>query len=194
MSPGRWAAFRGGIVASSVSGMLMLAGLALGSPRQRGLRAWLLFTTLAAGWLALAMSWRDLQWASQTSRLRSQIAEFEALVEPLRKQWPNEDGVLPKFGPFSSYANGQSRVLLMLTSPKDAAQRGWGIATIERSPAGGVRFELEGAEEGAWVEWHPQGEAPASFIGGLATTEELQRSMPLSGGWFATRYAPSTHE
>jgi hypothetical protein len=196
MSPSRWATLRGGIAASSVSGTLMLAGLAIGSRRQRGLRAWLLFMTLSAGWLALAMSWRDLQWTSQTSRLGGQIAEFETLAEPLRKQWPNEDGVLPKFGPFSAYANGQARVLLMQTSlsPKELVDHGWGIATIERSPAGGLRFELEGAEDGAWIEWHPHGETPASFVGGLATTEDLRRSKPLGQGWFATRYATSPRE
>ncbi|HYO25293.1 MAG TPA: hypothetical protein VEQ85_10100, partial [Lacipirellulaceae bacterium] len=60
MSPVRWTILRAGIIAAGVSGSLVLAGLAVGAPRYRGLRAWLLLVTLTPGWLALAVSWQDL--------------------------------------------------------------------------------------------------------------------------------------
>jgi hypothetical protein len=62
------------------------------------------------------------------------------------------------------------------------------FSAIERSEAGGLRFELAGPEGGAWVEWHPAGERPASFVGGLETRYELARSADLGEGWFVARY------
>ncbi|HYO23955.1 MAG TPA: hypothetical protein VEQ85_03315, partial [Lacipirellulaceae bacterium] len=73
-------------------------------------------------------------------------------------------------------------------SPEELAERGWQVAAIERSLAGGQRFELEGVERGAWLEWHPAGEGPTSFVGGLGTPRGLTRTKALGNGWFISRY------
>ena len=62
------------------------------------------------------------------------------------------------------------------------------ISAIERSDAGGLRFELADGDAGAWLEWHPAGEAPASFVGGLQGAYELVRASDLADGWFLARY------
>ena len=46
----------------------IFASLFLGSRAHRRVRSWLAFTVLVSAWLALAVSWRELAWQSQTVR------------------------------------------------------------------------------------------------------------------------------
>ncbi len=77
-------------------------------------------------------------------------------------------------------------MLLLITPwrPTDNMQ----TPAIERSDAGGLRFELVRRGSSAWLEWHPAGEQPASFTGGLEIPYDLTRASPLGNGWYLTTY------
>lgn len=165
-------------------------GLALvfGPQRHRRLRAWLAFTALVAVWLGLAVAWRDVAWAGQRFRLGRQVAAVEPLAAALRERWPQSDGSdVPGLGPFMAYPPGAPRMLMLLHQVRPPGSSN-AISAVERSDAGGLRFELADGDAGAWLEWHPPGEAPASFVGGLQGAYELVRASELGDGWFLARY------
>ncbi len=168
-------------------GMMLVAfGLFLGPPKHRGVRSWLAVTTLLAFWLGLVVSWRSLADAGQQWRLTRQLDSFETLAEQLRTEWPDRDGQIAGLGPFSAYPAGRPRTLLVIVAdlPEDRSP----IAVVERSDDGNLRFELAGDEAGAWLEWHPPGSEPASFIGGLQDERDLVDAVPLRDGWYLSRY------
>ena len=169
---------------------LTAVGLALivGPRRHRRLRSWLAFTALAAIWLGLAVSWRDVAWAGQRFRLSREAASLEPLAAALRERWPERDGSdVPGLGPFMAYPPGAPRMLMLLHQVRPEGSSN-AISAIERSDAGGLRFELADGDAGAWLEWHPPGEAPASFLGGLQGEYDLVRASDLGEGWFLARY------
>jgi hypothetical protein len=135
--------------------------------------------------LGVGTSWPDIAWAGQRYQVGRALEAFEQIAAPLRDHWPADDGATPELGAFSAYPLGMPRVLLPLTT-RDAG--GLAFAAVERSTTGGLRFQLTENNEGVWLEWHPAGETPASFVGGLETDYELTRSSPLGRGWFLTRY------
>ena len=51
-----------------------------------------------------------------------------------------------------------------------------------------MRFELAGAETGAWLEWRGDGSEPRSFVGGLDTKYVVVQAARLSAEWFLVRY------
>jgi hypothetical protein len=162
-------------------------GLALGSGKQRRIGAWFATTALVAAWLTLFIVWPGIAWHGQQWRLSSQVERYAPVAESLRTTWPTEDGELPRLGTFMAYPQGQPRMLMLIAQSGDAdAAR---CFSVERSPAGAIRFELAGSEAGAWLEWHPAGGQPASFTGGLEVPYELERSADLGDGWYATRYS-----
>lgn len=175
------------LVAVAAMGLSLLLG-----PRQhRQLRSWLAFTALVAAWLGLAVAWRDVAWAGQRWRISQQVAGVEPLAAALRAEWPRDDGSrVPGLGPYMAYPPGNPRMLLLLhqVRPKGSSNT---ISAVERSDAGGLRFELADGDAGAWLEWHPAGQRPASFVGGLEGAYELVRSSELGDGWYLVRYRPT---
>jgi hypothetical protein len=186
MSSGRTLAFALIVAAAVGSFAIVFAGLFFGAVRHRRLHCWLTLMTLVAAWLNLWSTWPELAWAGAKWRVGRHVPSFELIAAPLRHRWPTEDGASKDLGAFSAYPIGQPRVLMRLTTsaPDDDTQ----YSAIERSNGGGLRFQLTGGEQGSWLEWHPAGEAPASFLGGLETDYALIRSSPLGRGWFLTRY------
>ncbi len=87
-----------------------------------------------------------------------------------------------------AYPVGHPSMLMLLTTPV-VSQSGIAVAAVERSPDGGFCFQLTGTESGGWLEWHPPGGRPDSFVGGLVTTYNLRRSSSLGNGWFLVQYA-----
>jgi hypothetical protein len=173
-------------------GILFVAGgtllgiflaLFLGVKEHRGTRTWLAFVALAAAWLTLVVGWRELAWQGQRLRLRSTVTEFDALVESLHDDWPTADGERPGLGSFMAYPQGTPRMLMMLISETDPQ-----IAAIERGDDGSLGFEIRGEEPGTWLEWHPAGSAPKTFVGGLEASYDLRRNAPLGSGWYLVRY------
>jgi hypothetical protein len=186
MTQGRMEIFRWLTGAALATLAAIALGLLIGAPWNRRLRSWLAFTAIAAAWLALKTSWPELAWAGAQWRVGSTVAAFEAVAEPLRANWPAADGATDALGPFSAYPAGKPRMLMLLQQiPADRPAR---FTAIERSDRGGLRFELAGPEAGAWLEWHPPGEQPSVFVGGLETRYDLERSSPLGDGWFLTQY------
>lgn len=186
MSQGRMEILRWLTGAALATLAAIALGLVIGAPWNRRLRSWLAFTALAAAWLALKTSWPELAWAGARWRVGSAVSAFEAVAEPLRSNWPTVDGATDELGPFSAYPAGKPRMLMLLQQlPEDRPAR---FTAIERSDHGGLRFELAGPEAGAWLEWHATGQRPASFVGGLETSYDLQRSSPLGHGWYLTEY------
>ena len=196
-----WALYIVGILAVG-SAVGIFLGLFLGATTHRRVRSWFAFTLLLATWLTLFASWHELAWRGQVLRLRNQMDGFESVAASLRSDWPAVDGERPGIGPFMAYPIGGPRMLMMLTTPNLPNTRA-SISTVERSDDGALRFELTGDEPGVWLEWHPPGTAPQSFIGGLMSEYPLDRSEPLGQGWYLVRYqrasevrgstAPSSH-
>ena len=174
------------ITAAIVSLSALIAGLVFGSTAQRRLRLWFALTALVAGWLSLTIGWRDVAWFGQKQRLTHQIDAFETIAMKLRSRWPIEDGSGPETGSYMAYPQAKPSMLLVI-SPAETDSRS-AVSSVERSPMGGLRFELAGAEAGAWIEWHPLNSKPSSFVGGLATHYHLVRSAQLAPHWFVTVY------
>ena len=108
----------------------IFASLFLGSRAHRRVRSWLAFTVLVSAWLALAVSWRELAWQSQTVRLKWNLTGFEAVADTLRTDWPAADGERMGVGPFMAYPHGNPSMLMLLTTP-DVAQTSALFAAIE---------------------------------------------------------------
>ena len=178
------AALRVGAIVSAAG---ILAGLIWGAPRQRRIAAWLAATALAAGWLATLTSTSELTWLGQRRRAASEVPKIESLADDLRRKWPEEDGVSEPLGPYSLYSSGTSSILTPLTN-RSREKSGVEIVSVERSPAGALQFEVPDQRYRVWLEWHPEGSEPASFVGGLEAYHELKRSSSLGNGWYATRY------
>jgi hypothetical protein len=173
-----------GLILASLIGIL--AGLFQGPAWRRSLKAWLAFTALVSAWCALCVSCPSLCWFGQTVRLRGEVPAYAALAQELRDHWPGEDGDSPTLGPFLAYPLGNPQTLLLIGVAN--VPGGAPVAAVERSVNGALRFQLAGAEAGAWLEWHPEGSAPESFIGGLQTPYELLRQAELQPGWYLVRY------
>jgi hypothetical protein len=190
----RWPELAGRLLLLKILGALAMgsavgifASLFFGARTHRRVRSWLALTVLAAAWLTLTVSWRELAWRSQAFRLKSQLDGFEAVAAALRSDWPTSDGESEQLGPYMAYPQGAPRVLLLLTIPQ-IDQTNASFVAVERSPAGALRFQLAGNEPGAWLEWHPRGSSLQPFVGGLQTDYEIVRSAPLGSEWFLVRY------
>lgn len=170
-----------------VTALLMFVFLFVGPPRCRSLRAWLAFTGLTAAWLAIIGLRHDIAWVGQKWRANSLVAQFEPVAASLRDNWPVADDVTDELGPFSAYPNGRPTILMPLLKPTARGVHA-PFSVIERSNRHALRFELLGNNNGAWLEWHPKGSTPASFVGGLDTEYRLLRASELGDGWYLTRY------
>jgi hypothetical protein len=172
------------------SGIGILVCLFVGAKAQRSVRSWLAFTVLVAAWLTLAVTWRELSWHSQASRMKRQLSGLDFVVKSLQADTPTADSQRPDLGPFMAYPSGEPRTLILLTTPAIGDAR-VSVRAIELAAKGGVRLQLAGGESGAWLEWQPPGTVPESFRGGLMTQYQLERSAPLADGWFLVRYRES---
>jgi hypothetical protein len=169
------------------SGLVLFAALFLGPPSHRRLRSWFLFITSAALWLTMYVNRQEIAWLGQQHRLAADRAGFERLAQSLRAEFPKTDGDRPGLGPFMAYPVGGPRMILLLTTP-EVSQSGIAVAAVERAPDGSLRFQLTGTETGGWLEWHPPGGEPASFVGGLTTKYDISRWSPLGKGWHLVQY------
>jgi hypothetical protein len=167
--------------------LLMFAGLFLGARQHRRLRTWLALTAILAAWLGLCVGWPELAWAGKQWRARRAISQFDPVAASLRKHWPIADDATPELGPFSAYPNGAPTIVMPLLAPSGRGNHA-PFSAVERSSKGALRFELLGNDAGAWLEWHPAGSTPASFVGGLETEYQLLRQSELGNGWHLTRY------
>jgi len=185
----RWKIFALGamVLVGVVSLGLLTFGMNMGARGHRTLSSWMVVLSLGCCWLGLINSWDELIWAGKRLRMDSHVAVFEPIAQSLQKDWPNIDGERESLGPFMAYPAGKAKTLILLTTPP-MARSGPTFSSIERSDAGGIRFQLSGNERGVWLEWHPTGNQPESFVGGLLEPHHLQRSVSLGDGWFLARY------
>jgi hypothetical protein len=175
------------IVLAVFSTLGITAGLFVGARAHRRLRSWLAFTVLVAIWLTVWQTWPELSWQGQAFRLRRQLGDFQNIAGQLRNDWPARDDGRSYLGPFMAYPISDPSVLLMLTQP-ELPTSDLSFATIQRSASGALRFQLTGNEAGAWLEWHPAGELPSSFVSGLEEQRRLRRFAKLADSWFLVRY------
>jgi len=172
------------VIAAAIASLLLLGvALFVGAATHRRLRSWLAYTMLVAAWLTMLVAWREFAWQGQRLRLRSTVNEFDALAKSLRENWPTADGERAGLGSFMAYPQGTPRMLMMLVSETDPQ-----IAAIERGADGSLGFEIRGEVPGTWLEWHPAGSAPKTFVGGLEAEYDLGRTSPLGRGWYLVRY------
>jgi hypothetical protein len=165
----------------------MLLGLFVGPAAHRQIRTWLAFTAIIVLWLTLFVTWRELAWHAQVWRLSNQPGKFQSVAESLRSNWPKSDGERAELGPFLAYPRDDVRMLMLLGKPA-STEGGLPYTAVERATDSTLRFELAGNEEGAWLELHPPGSVPSTFVGGLATQYRLVRAAALGNGWYVTRY------
>ena len=178
----------GSMVAVAAGSLAWIGGgLTFGSRGHRGLASWMVALSLGCLWLGLLAGWENLVWTGKQLRIDAQVAAFEPIAQSLQEAWPLRDGEQEYLGPFMAYPGGRAKTLILLTTPPVAAQ-GSSFSSVERSDAGGLRFQLSGKERGVWLEWHPAGHEPQSFVGGLEEPHTLQRAVPLQGGWFLAQY------
>jgi hypothetical protein len=170
-----------------VSTIGIFLGLFVGAHAHRRVRSWLAFTLLVAAWLTLLGSWHELAWHGQTFRMQRRLAGFETIAESLRSDWPTIDGERPHMGQFMAYPIGHPTMIMMLTKP-DVPGTKTSFASVEHGQDGTLRFELTGDEPDGWLEWHPSGSVPESFVGGLQDERLLDRYAPLADGWYLARY------
>ncbi|MBA2118006.1 hypothetical protein [Bremerella alba] len=175
------------VIVGAVSLGMLTFGITMGSRGHRALSSWMVFLSLACCWLGLMNSWDELIWAGKRLRIDSHVAAFQSIAQSLNQDWPKVDGQRESLGPFMAYPSGKAKTLILLTTPP-MAQTGPTFSSIERSDAGGIRFQLSGSERGAWLEWHPSGDQPESFVGGLLEPHHLMRSVSLGEGWFLVSY------
>jgi hypothetical protein len=173
---------------SAVVTTLSLGFGAMAGPREfRTLKSWLVLVGLIGAWFGLIGSWSSICWIGKKYRMRGERDVFAAIATSLREDWPQQDGNRPEIGPFMAYPVGQPSTLILLTLP-DLPDTNATISLVERSRGGGLHFELAGSERGDWLEWHPAGAKPASYIGGLMEPRDLVRFESLGDGWYLVRY------
>lgn len=173
---------------SCISWGAMLAGLVVGPAALRSLRAWLIVVSLACLWMSAASHWRQVAWQGKRHRLQARVDEFERFAAPLREQWPSEDGHSQRLGAYMAYPIGRPSVLVLLTLPKIPGMEA-SVSVVERGDAGQIRFQLAGQEQGDWLEWHPAGSLPRSFVGGIQDVFELDRYQAVAPGWYLVHYS-----
>lgn len=174
----------------AISTLLATAwGLLKGSGRQRSIAAYLLFTTLVGGWLALATGWETVYGWGQARRAIADLPAFEATAKQLDANWPTDDGTLGDFGPFMAYPKGKPTCLLMLGQAKPPGGSLL-ISAVERS-AGVVRFELSGAERPAWVVWQADDAPATAFTSGLGGQYAVASQRRIAPHWRLVRYTLS---
>ncbi|MHC2070569.1 hypothetical protein ACYFX5_24120 [Bremerella sp. T1] len=174
-------------IVSTLSLSALAVGLMFGGRGYRSLASWMVVLSLACGWLGLLAGWDEMIWVGKRLRIDSHVAAFEPIADSLRTTWPKHDGQQDHLGPFMAYPAGKPKTLILLTTP-EIAKSGPTFSSVERSDAGGIRFQLSGNERGVWLEWHPDGNQPDSFVGGLLEPHHLLRSVPLGDGWYLARY------
>jgi hypothetical protein len=167
--------------------VLMLGSLFVGGARYRTTRMWLVFTAVACGWLGLVVEWQSVYWIGQQHRMKAELPAAVAMVAALKAEWPTVDSELPDSGPFLAYPMNQPTALMSLSDAK-FPNTGLRFSAVERTGDDVMRFELAGAEQGAWLEWRGDGSEPRSFVGGLDSEYVVVRAARLSTEWFLVRY------
>lgn len=155
-----------------------------GYSNSRALRGYL---SLLALWMVVGFNQSNLAWHGKRARVHPSVGTLEQLAADLREHWPQEDGDHSALGSFMAYPVGRPTTLILLTPPQ-ISDGGTTVCLVEHAPTGALRFQLSGTEFGDWVEWHPAGEQPTSFVGGLLNTHRLIRHDKIADGWFLARY------
>lgn len=189
---GLWrpAMFVAAIVIATVSLGGLLTGMLLGSSvggQARSLRSLLLLTAIVALWCGLAIHHASLAWQGKRLRLAMRVGELETIAQPLRTDWPREDGDLPRIGPFMAYPFGTPTTMILLAPPTVSSGEIC-ISAIQRADDGALKLQLGGERATDWVEWHPESSEPESFVGGLSDSHQLRQMLRLGEGWFLVRY------
>lgn len=165
----------------------MFIGLVIGRRRFRTTRAWLLFMTLACGWLGFIACWPEVYWKGQQRRVAADLVAAESLAKYLHSNWPSEDGNLDGVGPFLAYPQGDPTTVLPLKAT-NFPNTVLGFSAVERSTDGVIRFELTGDEAGAWLEWRADDRPPRAFKNGLEMYYNVSRHQRLATHWYLVRY------
>lgn len=177
------------VVRGTVLITLLLLGIGLwrGSKQYRSLKSLLMLVTLISLWAGLVASLSNITWYGKLRRVSGLMEQLEPVVADLQENWPSEDGRSPELGQYMAYPIGYPSCLVLLTPPV-LDTRGTTISTVEHAVGGGVRFHLAGSELGDWLEFHPVGQEPTTFQGGLGEFNDLVRTEPIGAGWFLVRY------
>ncbi|MEM6776125.1 MAG: hypothetical protein AAF670_00630 [Planctomycetota bacterium] len=152
------------------------------------IRRLLCHTLVVAAWFGFAGTFQHWVWRGKTRRSTHRIAELDRVAALLRADWPSDSGDIDGLGPYTAYPFDEPSLLLLLT-PFPLESTNTVVAAIERSVNGSLRFELGGDDGGDWLEWHPSGERPNNFTGGLSDPHHLVQATQLDEQWFLVRYS-----
>ena len=176
---------------AGLASLLVIIGKLVGrlksTRRQRSIRQLLAICTVVALWLSLIIHHQSVCWQGKRLRFIRQVDQFEAMIAPIRDHWPERDGEIAGIGPFMAYPFGRPTTLLLLQTPRIATKSVF-VSAIEKDDQGTIRLQLTGADGGDWAEWHPNGNQPRSFVGGLSDPHQLQTASSLGQGWYLVRY------
>lgn len=175
---------------------VLIAGTVKGAKSSsRSVSRLLAITTMIALWFALFTNLDSVAWQGKRVRFASRLDRLESIANPLRRKWPRADGEIDSLGPFMAYPFGAPRTLLLLEAPRLASADLY-VSAVERGDNGTIRLQLTGNDGGDWIEWHPDGSSPGSFIGGLGEHYVIECFDPIGRGWQLVRYrnpSPSLH-
>jgi hypothetical protein len=119
--------------------------------------------------------------------MKAALPAADAMVQALRSKWPTADAALPDIGPFLAYPVDAPTALMPLGDAR-FPKTDVGFSAVERTGDNVLRFELTGAELGAWLEWRGDRSEPRPFVGGLNSEYAMVQSARLSDEWFLVRY------
>ena len=176
-------------ITTAILGILVFLALGLvwGAKQYRSLKAFLMFVTLVSLCVGLLIGLPNVAWYGKQMRVGRLLSTLYPCVAELQDDWPLEDGRSSTLGPYMAYPIGGPTALVLL-SPPVLGQSTTKVSMVERSETGALRFLLAGTEFGDWLEFHPDGHLPSSFVGGLLQHFELSRYQDLGDGWYLVRY------
>lgn len=193
------------LIAGTLSGIGIVAGLIAGAGQHRNVRSWLAVMLLAAGWLTLLTTWPQIAWQGQVWRVRGAIAGFEDISQALLADWPKTDGDFEGLGQFMAYPIGKPRTLMFVATPTvpntnlsiSVVERGGDDLSFEMGPDGkviehqgddGLHFQLAGSEEGVWLVRQEGAGKPQSFFSGLEGEYMPIKYRLVKPRWYLVRY------
>ena len=163
----------------------------VGEKTGRSICAMLLLTTIVAGWLGLFTAYGTIERIGEYVRLKRDLHKFKNAAGKLLKRWPTENGSLPEAGQYLAFPLKHPDTILI----QGVVARGCPFREtigffVNNTPNGGLRFSLYGKDEQDWVEYHPDGQGPQSFVLSARDMElRLERVVKLEKYWYWTRYS-----
>lgn len=158
--------------------VIAVARVILTRPRKRHI---VVISFALAAFTTICHQYDHMVWHASKHRVTKILPQFQAAIEPLRKQWPTESGSLPEAGAFFAHEQFPDEIMLQQFRPYGLNET-FGYV-VSRLPDGGVQFSLE-PHYLFYVEWHPPSRRPTAEPDSETTVEKAE----LATEWYLTQY------